>query len=116
MTLQRHSNSQMHRSGSQGKVSTSEADTVDRSGGAIMALLQQAADIAREDCERAQAMAHELSLRLKAAEDRSEKLQAQVKQLETKVAHAEHWLARVYNEIDSRFFKQQRSEGQRAAS
>jgi hypothetical protein len=115
MTLQRSSNSQMNRSGALGKASTSEADTVDRSGGAIMSLLQQAADVAREDCERAQSMAHELALRLRAAEDRAEKLQAQVKQLEAKVAHAEHWLARVYNEIDSRFFKQQRPEGQRAA-
>jgi septal ring factor EnvC (AmiA/AmiB activator) len=106
----------MHRASSQGRAPTSEADTVDRSGGAIMGLLQQAADIAREDCERAQAMAHELTLRLRAAEDRSEKLQSQVKQLEAKVAHAEHWLARVYNEIDSRFFKQPRPEGQRAAS
>jgi len=81
-----------------------------------MALLQQAAELAREDCERAQAMAHELSLRLRAAEDRAEKLQSQVKQLEDKVSHAEHWLARVYHEIDNRFFKQERSESQRAAS
>jgi hypothetical protein len=115
MTLQRSSNSQMNRPGALGRASTSEADTVDRSGGAIMSLLQQAADVAREDCERAQSMAHELALRLRAAEDRAEKLQAQVKLLEAKVAHAEHWLARVYNEIDSRFFKQQRPEGQRAA-
>lgn len=81
-----------------------------------MALLQQAADIAREDCERAQAMAHELSLRLRAAEDRSEKLQTHVKQLEAKVSHAENWLARVYQEVDTKFFKQKRSENQRAAS
>jgi hypothetical protein len=93
--------------------SSSEADTVDRSGGAIMALLQQAADVAREDCERAQSMAHELSLRLKAAEDRAEKLQAQVKQLEAQVSHAEHWMARVYQEVENKFFKQ-RPEGQRA--
>jgi len=81
-----------------------------------MALLQQAADVAREDCERAQSMAHELSLRLRAAEDRAEKLQGQVKQLEARVEHAEHWLARVYAEIENKFFKQQRPDGKRAAN
>jgi hypothetical protein len=114
MTLQRTANSQMHRT-NLGRSSTTEADTVDRSGGAIMALLQQAADAAKEDCERAQAMAHELALRLRAAEDRAEKLQGQVKQLEAKVEHAEHWLARVYAEIENRFFKEPRVDGKRAA-
>jgi septal ring factor EnvC (AmiA/AmiB activator) len=81
-----------------------------------MALLQQAADVARDDLERSQAMAHELSLRLKAAEDRAEKLQTQVKQLEAKVDQAEHWLARVYNEVNSKFFSQQRADGRQAVS
>ena len=43
-------------------------------------------------------------------------LLALVKQLEAKVSHAENWLARVYQEVDTKFFKQKRSENQRAAS
>ena len=113
MTLQRTANSQMHRA-SFAKSSQGEADTVDRSGAAILALVQQAADWAKEDCDRAKSMAHELSLQLKAAEDRAEKLQAQVKQLEGKISHAEHWLAHVYKEINDKFFKQQEPRTQRA--
>ena len=56
-----------------------DAGIIDQSGGAIMALLQKAADAAKDDHDQALGMAHELSLKLRAAEDRAEKLEAQIK-------------------------------------
>ena len=44
---------------------------VDRSGHAIVALLQEAAQVASANCERAMDVAHKLSGQLRAAEDRA---------------------------------------------
>ena len=76
---------------------------VDRSAGAIIALLQQAADVAREDYERAVATAKQLSLQLRASEDRAQKLQMQVEQLETRAIKAENWIARIGDEVNKTF-------------
>src|SRR5262245_58198612 len=56
----------------------SQHETIDRSGDAILGLLRKAADLAKEDCDQALSMAHELSLKLRASEDRAEKLQAKI--------------------------------------
>jgi carboxylesterase type B len=81
----------------------SQGDNVDRSAGAIIALLQQAADVAREDFERAVAMSKQLSLQLRASEDRAQKLQMQVEQLETRAIKAENWIARIGDEVNKTF-------------
>ena len=107
MSMQQEGGSKAHRANSfVGSATKSEADAVDRSGGAIMALLQQAADIAREDCDRAQTMAHQLSLQLRAEEDRANKLQAKVNQLQDDARKAEDWLAHIYKQIEGKFFHQ----------
>jgi hypothetical protein len=84
----------------------SDADTIDQSGSAILALLQKAADVGKEDCDRALAMAHQLSLQLRAAEDRAIKLEAKVKQLEHDAHKAEDWLAYIHKEIEKKFLNQ----------
>jgi hypothetical protein len=76
---------------------------VDRSAGAIIALLQQAADVAREDYERAVATAKQLSMQLRASEDRAQKLQMQVEELETRAIKAENWIARIGDEVSKTF-------------
>jgi hypothetical protein len=45
----------------------------DDSGRAIVALLQKAAGIAKEDCARAMDLAHKLSSQLRAAEDKGKR-------------------------------------------
>ena len=86
--------------------SNSHVDTVDQSGNAILALLQQAADVAKKDCDRALEMAHQLSLQLRAAEDRAIKLEAKVKQLEHDAQKAEDWLTYIHKEIEKKFLNQ----------
>jgi uncharacterized protein YlxW (UPF0749 family) len=89
------------------------AGTVDASGGAIISLLQQAADQSKQDCDRAFSMAHELSLQLRAAEDRANTLHAQVKQLEDRAQKAEHWLSHIHAAIEQKFLSPQEAKGQR---
>ena len=85
----------------------SEIDTIDQSGADILALLQQSADATKETCDRALSMAHKLALELRAAEERADRLQAQVEQLENNARRAEGWLAQIRNEISEKFFHQQ---------
>jgi hypothetical protein len=44
---------------------------VDEAGEAIVAQIRTAADLAKEDCDRAMSLAHKLSRELRAAEDRT---------------------------------------------
>jgi hypothetical protein len=99
--------SKVLRVGSFGKSETkSEADDLDRSGDAIIALVQHAADVTREDCDRAISRAHQLSLQLKASEDRADKLDAKVKQLEEDARKAQYWLTHIYKQIEGKFFQE----------
>ena len=86
-------------------------DVVDQSGSAIIALLQRAAETAQADFERAAQTAHQLAMQLRAAEDRAEKLQEQVKHLEQQQHHAEDWLHRIHDEIADRFLRKPQERG-----
>jgi hypothetical protein len=86
---------------------------LDRSGHAIVALLQEAAEVARGNAERAMDMANKLSGQLRAAEDRASAAEDRAKLLETdlrlyqdRALRAEEWLLRVYKEIEDKFFNQ----------
>jgi len=81
-----------------------DGDQLDRSGHAIVNLLQQAADVAKENCDRAMDVAHKLAIQLRAAEDRVRQLEVEVKHYEERAVRAEKWLYRVYKEIEDRFF------------
>ncbi len=92
-----------------------EADELDRSGDAIISLLQQAAEAARANENRAAGIAQKLSGQLQAAEDRAAQLEAEVQAYQDRAFRAEKWLLRVYKEIEDQFFKDNRaSTGQSA--
>ena len=79
---------------------------VDRSGHAIVALLQEAAQVASANCDRAMDVAHKLSGQLRALEDRAKQLEAEVRHYQDRAFRAEKWLLRVYKEIEDKFFNQ----------
>jgi hypothetical protein len=82
----------------------SQPTAVDQTGDAIVSLLERAAAVAKEDFDRAIAMSQDLSLQLRAAQDRSESLELQVRQLQEDARKAEDWLKVIYAEIESKFF------------
>ena len=79
-----------------------DGDALDQAGQAIVGLLQHAANLSNEQCERAVNLAHKLSIQLRAAEDRNNHLQAERDQLQDRAERAEEWLRRVYHEIEER--------------
>ena len=65
------------------------SNIVDKSGRAIVALLQEAANLAQENTGRAASMAHRLSMELREAEDRIKQLEADARLLEARAVRAE---------------------------
>ena len=51
---------------------------LDEAGKAIVTQIQRAADLANEDCDRAMSLARKLSMELRASEDQTHQLQAEV--------------------------------------
>ena len=82
-------------------------DPTERSGQAIIALLNEAADSAKTTCEQAMNTAGTLSTQLRAAEDKVELLESELRHYQDRVSRAENWLSRVYKEIEQNFFKAQ---------
>ena len=92
----------------------SDANIVaDDSGRAIVALLQKAAEMAKEDCARAMDLAHRLSSQLRAAEERASELEAEVAHFRNRAARAEEWLQRIHNEVEQAFFQKKDRFGSR---
>ena len=89
-------------------------DQLDRSGQAIVGLLDQAARSAKEDCDRAFDLAHKLSLQLREAEDRAAQLQAQVDHFQDRALRAESWMVRIYKEIEDKLLNQRAQQEQAA--
>src|SRR5262245_54000157 len=77
-------------------------DPTDQSGRAVVAMLQQAATLSNENCDRAMNLAHKLSIQLRAAEDRINQLQAEVEHFQKRAAHAENWLRVIEKEIEKK--------------
>jgi hypothetical protein len=75
---------------------------LDEAGQAIVAQIRTAADLANEDCDRAMALAHKLSMELRAAEDRTNQLQAEVELWRDRAARAEQWLRIIQKEIEEK--------------
>lgn len=90
--------------------SRADSDPLDRSGESIIALLEEAARSADDDCRRAMDLAHKLSVQLRAAEDRANQLQAHVKYFQDRAVRAENWMARIYKEIQEKFMSQRASK------
>ena len=81
------------------------SDPIDRSGLAIVSMLQEAVDVAKQNCERAMDIAHKLSLQLRAAEDRIAQLEGDIRHYQDRATRAEKWMNRIHSEIEDRFFK-----------
>ncbi len=77
----------------------------DDAGHSIISMLQKAADMAKEDCERAMDLAHKLSSQLRAAEERARELEAEAIHFRDRAAHAEDWLAHIHSHVEKTFFR-----------
>ena len=66
----------------------------------MLALIDDAANLSKENIERAMTMAHRVSVELRAAEERITQLEADVKHLESRATRAEQWLEVIKNEIE----------------
>ena len=84
----------------------------DDSGRTIVALLQKAADMAKEDCARAMNLAHKLSFELRASEERLRQAEAEAAHFRDRATRAEQWLLRIHNEVEQTFFQKKESRGQ----
>ena len=84
--------------------------TVDDSGNGIIALLQRAAEMAKEDCARAMDLAHKLSFELRASEDRARQLETELVHFRDRASRAEAWLLRIHNEVENTFFQKKERE------
>jgi hypothetical protein len=75
---------------------------VEEVGQAIVTKIQTAADLSNENCDRALALAHKLSMQLRTAEDRISQLESEVEHFRDRAAHAERWLQTIQNEIEEK--------------
>ena len=82
----------------------------DESGRTIVALLQKAADMAKEDCARAMDLAHKLSFQLRASEERLREVEAEAAHFRDRAARAEAWLIRIHTEVEQTFFQKKERE------
>jgi predicted nucleic acid-binding Zn-ribbon protein len=69
---------------------------------AIITLLKEAADISKENVDRAMTAAHELSIELRAAEDRIRQLKEEIDRLEVRATRAERWSKVIKKEIEDK--------------
>jgi gas vesicle protein len=75
---------------------------LDDEGQAIVAQIRMAADLAKEDCDRAMNLAHKLSMELRAAEDRTQRMTREVEHWRDRAARAEQWLQTIQQEIEEK--------------
>lgn len=87
-------------------------DAVERSGQAIIALLQQAADAARRNEDRAHARAEQLAEELREMEGRLQQLEEHARHYQDRATQAEKWLLRIYTEIQQRLIEPMGDPGQ----
>ena len=77
----------------------------DDAGHRIIALLQKAADTAKQDCARAMDLAHKLSSQLRAAEERAREFEAEAIHFRGRADRAEDWLAHIHSHVEKTFFR-----------
>lgn len=82
-----------------------DGDLLDRAGNALLGMLQQAAAITEENSKRALDIAHELSDKLRAAEDQIRELEADIRYYKDRADRADQWLHHISVEIEKRFFE-----------
>jgi DNA repair exonuclease SbcCD ATPase subunit len=89
----------------------SDGIPLDDAGQAIVAQIRTAADLAKEDCDRAMSLAHKLSMELRAAEDRTQQMAREVEHWRDRAARAEQWLRTIQQEIEEKLLTRRSSSG-----
>ena len=84
---------------------------LDDAGEAIVAQIRTAADLAKEDCDRAMGLAHKLSMELRAAEDRTQQMAREVERWRDRAARAEQWLRTIQQDIEENLLSRRPSFG-----
>ena len=84
---------------------------LDDAGQAIVAQIRTAADLAKEDCDRAMSLAHKLSMELRAAEDRTQQMAREVEHWRDRAARAEQWLRTIQQEIEEKLLTRRSFSG-----
>ena len=82
-----------------------DGHAADQAGEALIVMLQQAARLSSEDCDRLTDLAYDLSNQLEAAQDRISRLQNDVAHFQARAAGAEKWLERIQKEIEERLMQ-----------
>ena len=89
---------------------------LDDAGQAIVAQIRTAADLAKEDCDRAMSLAHKLSMELRAAEDRTQQMAREVEHWQDRAARAEQWLRTIQQEIEEKLLTRRSFSGAEEAA
>jgi chromosome segregation ATPase len=84
------------------KSTDSEADIVDRTGGAIFEFVQHAGEITETDLQEVRAVAEKLVDQLRAAHDQINALKADVRHYQDRANRAEKWLRQISSAIEQR--------------
>ena len=84
---------------------------LDEAGQAIVAQIRTAADLVKEDCDRAMGLAHKLSMELRAAEDRAQQTEREVEHWQERAARAEQWLRTIQKEIEEKLLTRRSFSG-----
>ena len=79
-----------------------EGDRMDEAGQAIVSMLQEAANLSNDNCDRAMSLAHKLSVQLRAAEEQINQLQKEVAFFQDRAVRAETWMALIQEEIEGK--------------
>ena len=82
-----------------------QPDAADEAGHRIIALVQEAADVAKQGCERAMDLAHKLSSQLRDAEERARELEAELIHFRDRAERAEDWLNQIHSHVEKTFFR-----------
>jgi gas vesicle protein len=89
----------------------SDGIPLDDAGQAIVAQIRTAADLAKEDCDRAMSLAHKLSMELRAVEDRTQQMAREVEHWQDRAARAEQWLRTIQQEIEEKLLTRRSFSG-----
>jgi chromosome segregation ATPase len=81
-----------------------EGDPLEESGQAILNLLREASNSANTTYDQAMETAQRLSEQVRAAEDRVQLLESELRQFADRAARAETWLARIHSQVEQEFF------------
>jgi DNA repair exonuclease SbcCD ATPase subunit len=84
---------------------------LDDAGQAIVAQIRTAADLAKEDCDRAMSLAHKLSMELRATEERTQQMATEVEHWRERATRAEQWLRTIQQEIEEKLLARRSLSG-----